>query len=45
MNWVTAVMLVSVRLGALLVAAPIFGPVRIPGTIRVLMTVGLAVAL
>lgn len=45
MNWVTAVMLVSVRLGALLVATPIFGAVRIPGTIRVLMTVGLAVAL
>lgn len=44
-QWLTAIFLVSLRLGVFFVAAPVFGSVRIPVSARVLLVMALSVGL
>ena len=43
--WIVAVMLVSIRIGAILLLTPLFALGGVPGNIRVLASVGLAAVL
>jgi flagellar biosynthesis protein FliR len=43
--WIAAVLLVSIRLGALLVLAPVFGGVSMPAQFRALFVLGLSASL
>jgi flagellar biosynthetic protein FliR len=43
--WLTAVLLLATRVAGATVLTPIFGPVEVPGTVRVILAVAIAAAL
>ena len=45
MEWMTAVLLLSARVGAMLLATPLFSAADVPARVRVLVVLGLSIAL
>jgi len=44
-GWLLATLLLSVRVAAATMLAPVFGPSQVPGTVRVLLSLGIAAAI
>jgi flagellar biosynthesis protein FliR len=44
-GWLLATLLLSVRVAAAMMLAPVFGPTQIPGTVRVLLSLSIGVAI